>query len=187
MDLGQYRLLGLHAAHRPGTRTPWHSGLDIPPDCSRNLGFHLRTAHLAFCPFCKGTRDSRGHAGRPAKRRLHPRKSRARQATCLCPHHRRRRFCWTRGPNRSDRRIFRFLFCLAPASSQGTNDPFSSLRQRGRNRSNFPCSPSWRILCIGSDPYPIHCRGLWLRCRFLCPCVIGDAGRRWRSPPHRFR
>ena len=182
--MGQHRVLGLHAAHRPGTRAPWHSGLDISPHCSRDLGFHLRAAHLTFCPFCKGTRDSRGHAGCPAKRGIYPRKSRNRQTTRFCPHHRRRRLRRARGPNRPDWRFFRFIFCLAPASSQGTSDPFSSLWQRGWDRGDFPRSPSRRFLRFGGHPHPIHCRGLWLRCRFLCPCVIGHAGCRWRSPPH---
>ena len=177
--MGQHRILGLHAAHRPGTRTPRHSSLDIPPHCSRDLGFHLRTTHLAFCSFSKGTRDSRGHAGRPAKRGIYPRKSRNRQTTRFCPDHRRRRFCRARGPHRPDRCIFGIIFCLTPASSQGTSDPFSSLWQRGWDCGDFPRSPSRRFLRFGGHPHSIHCRGLWLRCRFLCPCLIGHAGRRW--------
>ena len=146
MDLGNDRLLGLHAAHWQLSWPPPHPSVDLPSLRPSDLGADLRASHLPLRTFCEGTRDPRSHARGPAKGRLYPFQSRGRQTYFFCSHHRRRGFSGARRPNRSSWRIIRLFIRRFAPSTQRARDHAGCLRERCGNRGDFPCSPCRRFL-----------------------------------------
>ena len=163
MDLGINRCRGVHDAHRAGTRPVGLVPVAIPPAVPRHRWLYLWPTHPTLCAFREGSRHPRGHARCPTQGWTHSGACRGREDSGLGPHHRFRRFSWTRGADRSGRRLAWFNHCLVDAHARLSRRPARHMRVGSGYRGNLPRAARRCSIRPGSDPCRVHGRDLRLR------------------------